>query len=126
MPASQFQYSALIHTCYFISDPFVLEEVRMTNEEALYRLAKNSYDSDALESFYANNRTVIDAAIRKWFGHNAVVPQATRYVLGRVAARTTAFAATPQTSQPIAAGLADEEARDLYDEIEKRIADWRH
>jgi len=98
----------------------------MTNEEALYRLAKDSYDSDALESFYANNRTVIDAAIRKWFGRNSVVPQATRYVLGRVVARTTAFAATPQTPQPIAAGLADEEARDLYNKIEKKIAGWGH
>ena len=97
-----------------------------TTEDALYRLAKNSPDSEALKSFYANNRTVIDAAIRKWFGHNSVVPDATRYVLGRVAARTTAYAATPQIPQFIAAGLADEEARDLYDEIEKRIATWGH
>ena len=98
----------------------------MTNEEALCCLANNPYDSEGLQSLYTHNRPVIDAAIQKWFGRSPVVPDATRYVLERIAARTATFAARPQTTQSIVAELAEEEARDLFEEIEKRIRGWAH
>jgi hypothetical protein len=78
-----------------------------------------------LESLYTNHRTVIEAAIKNWFGRNALVPHAIRYVLGRIAARTPAFAPQRQTPEAFVAELADEESKRLLDEIEERIANFR-
>jgi hypothetical protein len=97
----------------------------MTSEEALCRLADKPSDPQALESLYTNHRTVIEAAIKKWFGRNTLVPHATRYVLGRIAVRTPAFAPQRQTLEAFVAELANEESKRLHEEIEQRIADFR-
>jgi hypothetical protein len=95
----------------------------MTSEEALRRLANEPSDAQALESLYAHNRTVIDAAIEKWFGRNAVIRHATRYVLGRIAVRTDAFSPECETPEGFVAELADEESMRLHEKLEQRIAD---
>lgn len=97
----------------------------MTNEEVLRRLGNNPFDSQALESLYTHNRTVIDAAMGKWFGRNLVIPQATRYVLDRIAARTDAFAPERQTLEAFVAELANEESKRLHDEVEDWIGGLR-
>ena len=98
----------------------------MTNEKALRRLANNPSDSQVLESLYTSNRTVIDAAIQKWFGRNPVVSHATRYVLNRIAARAKEFAPEHQTPEVFVTELADEESRNLHEEIEKIVAGFRN
>ena len=97
----------------------------MTSEEALCRLADKPSDPQALESLYTNHRTVIEAAIKKWFGRTALVPHAIRYVLSRIAARTAAFAPQRQTPEAFVAELANEESKRLHEEIEQRIADFQ-
>jgi len=97
----------------------------MTNEEALRCLANKPSDPEGLEALYAHNRTVVDAAIKKWFGRSPVVPQAIRHVLGRIAARTDAFKPEHQTPDTFVARLVDEESRLLFEEIENRLVDWR-
>jgi hypothetical protein len=98
----------------------------MTGEETLRCLVNNPSDIEALGCLYANNRTVIDAAIEKSFGRNRVVREATRHVLSRIAARAHLFAPECHTPEVFVAELADAESRGLLEEIEKRIANWEH
>jgi len=93
----------------------------MTSEEVFRHLANDPSHPQALELLYTHNRTIIDAAIKKWFGTNAVVPHATRYVLAEIAARIKAFAPERQTPEGFVAELADEESSRLYEKMERKI-----